>query len=130
MTRRTLFGRLLVAASAFVVAPAVTVEAAPGHGVTCLCEMPGCLGSTPEGRALIEQVAIEQAQARAEGYERGRAVEQASAESRAMQDGFLWMPTLSDQSSTPRDGAYCLDTNTNEMYRAVGGRWYRTPGLT
>lgn len=72
ISRRTLFGRMLVAASAFVVAPAVRVEAAPTqHDIE---------GSFPDG----EPMDLMLRQARTEGYERGRAVEQAKTESRAM----------------------------------------------
>jgi hypothetical protein len=63
--RRTLFGRLAAVAAAVAVAPAVKTEAATAHGPACLCETPGCLGSTLEGRESIERMAMEQAGCRA-----------------------------------------------------------------
>ncbi len=126
MNRRTLFGRLLAAASAFVVAPAVRVEAAPtqydiegsfpdgdpmdlmlrGIGTryicaTCRYRTQAATPTLPLSAVadeIVEHMAVRHAgveqptsgvndtitEARAEGYERGRAVEQAKAESRAM----------------------------------------------
>lgn len=67
MKRRSFVDRLLAGAAAFIVAPlmgARVTEAAPAHDPDCLCETPGCLGSTPEGRDEIERMAYEQALAR------------------------------------------------------------------
>lgn len=33
------------------------------HGPECLCETPGCMGSTPEGRAAIRRMVMEEARA-------------------------------------------------------------------
>lgn len=76
MNRRQLLERALAGAAAFVAAPAVNAEAARLSRLSRRA-MPTLL----EGDVWV--LSSEIRQARAEGYERGRAVEQARAESRA-----------------------------------------------
>ena len=87
LNRRTLFGRLLLTASAFFVAPAVTVEAAPQD--TPVRDQTGLYVRDGEWRMAVNGYDVGSAQrvvdqVRADAYERGRAVAEARADSRAM----------------------------------------------
>lgn len=117
MNRRTLFGGLAAVAAAVAVAPAVQAEAEPLRATE---DPPLDYRSWKMGHdAAIRN-------ARAEGYERGRAVESARAESRAMEGYWIEPPAaiswehVLDERGVPRS----YDLKVTNADAALSG----TPG--